>query len=213
MTPRASILPLVCVVVLALPASARTIILTDADCERMAFIQAGAPLWGWGGYDITTDQQSTGQLYLSVDRAFLICFPLDKIPKGQKILKAELTFTTVLQSGGEQRLNVWRILQPWGAGVCWRYVAQRPKKVEWKQAGGKAAGADRPAKPSAILRTTENGVKTLNVTEDVELWYTKAAQNQGWMLTVDDPDVLISLASPVWSARGSFKLQITFEPE
>jgi len=67
----------------ALPA--KTIILTDEDCERMAFIQAGAPRWSWGGYDISTTSQSTSQLYMYNDRAFLICFPLDKIPKGQKI--------------------------------------------------------------------------------------------------------------------------------
>ena len=115
---------------LAAPAPARTIILTDVDCERMAFIQAAAPRWSWGGYDVSTNSQSTGQFYMQNDRAFLICFPLEKIPKGQKILKAELSFTSILQTPGEQKLHLRRILAPWGPGVCWQYAAVRPKKVE-----------------------------------------------------------------------------------
>lgn len=192
---------------------AKTIILSDMDCERMAFIQAGAPRWSWGGYDVSTSAQSTGQLYMYSDRAFLICFPLEKIPKGQKILKAELTFTSILQNPGEQKLHLRRILAPWGAGVCWQYASIRPKKVEWKQAGGRGAGSDRAAKASAVIRTSEGGEKVVNVTEDVELWYTGAAANHGWMLSMEDPDVYVSLMSPVWSNRGSWKLRITYEPE
>src|SRR4051794_19275191 len=105
----------------ALPA--KTIVITDADCERMAFIQAGAPRWSWGGYDVTTTSQSTGQFYMYNDRAFLICFPLERIPKGQKIVKAELSFTTGLQTRGENRLHLRRILAPWGAGVSWQYAS------------------------------------------------------------------------------------------
>ena len=82
------------------------------------------------------------------DRAFFICFPLEKIPKGQKILKAELSFTTGLQNPGEQKLHLRRILAPWGAGVCWQYASIRPKRVEWKQPGARGAGTDRAAKVS-----------------------------------------------------------------
>lgn len=194
-------------------AQGKTIVLTDADCERMAFIQAGAPRWSWGGYDITTNVQSTGQFYMYADRAFLICFPLDSIPKGQKILKAELTFTSMLQTPGEQKLHLRRILANWGAGVCWQYAAIRPKKAEWKQPGGRGAGTDRAAKASAVIRTSEGGEKVVNVTEDVELWYTGAAANHGWTLAVEDPDVYVLLTSPVWGGRGTWKLRITYEPE
>jgi hypothetical protein len=197
----------------AVPASGRTIVLTDEDCERMAFIQAAFPLWSWGGYDIATNLQSTGQLYLYPERAFLIRFPLERIPPGQRVVKAELTFVTVLQTGGEQRLNVRRVLAPWGPGVCWRYRSQRPKKEEWARPGGRAAGIDRAAKPTVVLRTTEAGEKTINVTDDVELWYTGTAANHGWMFTMDDPDVVIALASPMWANRGSWKLRVTYEPE
>ena len=65
----------------AVPAPAKTIILTDADCERMAFIQAAAPRWSWGGYEVSTNSQSTALLYLQVDRAFLICFPLSRLSR------------------------------------------------------------------------------------------------------------------------------------
>jgi hypothetical protein len=202
-------------VVLALAAQgrARTIILTDADCERMAFIQASAPRWSWGGYDIAAGVHITSQFYMYTDRAFLICFPLDRIPKGQRILKAELSFTSVLQTPGEQKLHLRRILASWGAGVCWQYRSIRPKKEEWAQAGGRGAGTDRAVKTSAVVRTIEAGEKAVNVTEDVELWYTGAAANHGWMLTVEDPDVYVLLTSPVWTGRGNWKLRVTYEPE
>src|SRR5439155_8596842 len=99
-------------------------------------------------YDITTSLQSTSQFYMYNDRAFLISFPLDKIPKGQKILKAELSFTSLAQTPGEQKLHLRRILAPWGAGVCWQYSAIRPLKTEWKQPGGRGAGTDRAGKAS-----------------------------------------------------------------
>jgi hypothetical protein len=198
---------------LTAPAAAKTIILTDIDCERMAFIQAAAPRWSWGGYDVSSNSQSTSLLYLQPERAFLICFPLEKIPRGQKILKAELSFTSGLQTPGEQKVHLRRILAPWGAGVCWQYTAVRPKKVEWNKPGGRGSGIDRAAKVSAVARTTEAGEKVLNVTEDVELWYSGASANHGWMLTVEDPDVYVVLNSPVWNGRGTWKLQITYEPE
>lgn len=194
-------------------APARTIILDDSDCERMAYIQEVAPRWGWGGYPTTSTTQSNAQFYLTPDRAAFICFPLDRIPKGQKIVKAELSFTVVLQSGGEQRVHLRRIIAPWGPGVCWQYRAVRPKREEWTKPGARGAGTDRALKPSAILRTTEIGVKTVNVTEDVELWYTGSASNQGWMLNIEDPDVTMAIQAPFLGGRGSWKLRITYEPE
>jgi hypothetical protein len=199
---------------LVAPAAARTILITDTDCERMAFIQASAPRWGWGGQDIAAGVQSSAQFYMYADRAFLICFPLERIPKGQRVLKAELSFTSVLQTPGEQKLHLRRILAPWGAGVCWQYRSIRPKKQEWAQPGARGAGTDRAVKTSAVARTAEAGEKTVNVTEDVELWYTGAAPNHGWLLTMEDPDAYVLLSSPVWGGgRGSWKLRVTYEPE
>src|SRR5258707_2654402 len=104
MTSRLHLPALVLLLALAVSAPAKTIVLTDIDCERMAFIQAAQPRWSWGGYDVSTSAQSTAQLYMYADRAFLIAFPLEKVPKGQKILKAELSFSSILQTPGEQKL-------------------------------------------------------------------------------------------------------------
>jgi hypothetical protein len=213
MTVRCHCAALVLLVVLAAAAPARTLLLTDVDCERMAFIQAGMPLWGWGGYDVSTSTQSTALFYMYPERAFLICFPVDRVPKGQRIVKAELYFTTGLQTPGEQKLYLRRILAPWGAGVCWQFASQRPKKVEWAKSGGRGAGTDRAVKATAVVRTSEMGEKVVNVTEDVELWYTGVATNHGWMITMEDPDIYVVLSSPVWSGRGTWKLRITYEPE
>jgi hypothetical protein len=54
---------------------------------------------------------------------------------------------------------------------------------------------------------------TLNVTEDVELWHGGAAPNEGWMLTVEEQGVSLSLLPPSFSTRGSWKLRITYEPQ
>ncbi len=213
MTSRCHWPALALLLTLAAHAPCKTIILTDMDCERMAFIQAASPRWSWGGYDVSTNTQSTALFYMYADRAFLIAFPLEKIPKGQRILKAELSFTSGLQNPGEQKLHLRRIIAPWGAGVCWQYASMRPAKVEWKQAGGRGAGTDRAAKASAVVRTSEAGEKVVNVTEDVELWYKGASANHGWMLSMEDPDVYVVLNSPVWTGRGSWKLRITYEPE
>lgn len=195
------------------PALGRTIILTDEDCEKMAFIQEATPRWSWAGYEIATGIHSTAQFYVYHDRAFLIRFPLERIPRGQRIVKAELQFTTGLQTPGEQRLSIRRLSQEWGPGVCWLYRMTRPKKLEWSKPGARAGGADRVARPSAVVRTLGMGDKVANVTEDVELWYSGAASNHGWCITLDDRDAYVILQSPLWSGRGNWKLNVTYEPE
>ena len=59
MTSRCHTLTLALLLGLGVPAWGKTIILTDIDCERLAFIQAGAPRWSWGGYDVSTSSQSS----------------------------------------------------------------------------------------------------------------------------------------------------------
>ena len=145
--------------------------------------------------------------------AFLICFPVERIPKGQKIISAELEFSTGVQYPGEQKLHLRRMFASWGAGVCWQYRAIRPERVEWNRPGGTGGGSDRIAKASAVIRTTEGGVKRVNVTKDVEMWYTGDAPNHGWMLTLEDSVVYVILASPMWTSRGTWKLRMTYEPE
>jgi hypothetical protein len=203
-------------VLLALSSSAlgRTLILTDEDCEKMAFISAEAPQLSWACYEVETGTFSTSALDFSPNRAFLIRYPIERVPKRQKIVKAELEFTTTLQPAAEQRLHLRRVVAEWGTGVTWKYRMQRPRKLEWKEAGARGVSSDRATKATAIIRSAGNSEKIVNVTEDVELWYTGATANHGWMMTVEDPESYIRAASPLWPpGRGAWKLRITYEPE
>jgi hypothetical protein len=196
--------------------SARTIELSDADCERMAAIAEEAPRLSWAGYEPYTGCFDATWLDMQPSRAFLIRYPLDKIPKGQRITKAEWVVPVQLTSAGEQRLHIRRILAEWGPGVCHQYRMARPNKVEWKQAGARGASSDRAPKDSALVKITQTTAHehVVNVTEDVELWYTGAGANHGWMITCDDPDVLVRLPSPFNAyGKGKWKLRITYEPE
>lgn len=205
-----------CVLAVLLPGAplvAKTILLTDADCERMAAICADAPRLSWAAMLSTTGVYDVTYVEMTNTRAFLICFPLDKIPKGQRITKAELMLPVTLASAGEQKLHVRRLLAAWGPGVCHQYRMTRPNKVEWKQPGARAASADRAPKDSAVAKVNGAGEQVINLTEDVELWYTGAGANHGWALTIEDPDVLVRLASPISVGKGQWKLRITYEPE
>lgn len=207
---------LVSVAAALLPASlhAKTIVLTDEDCEQMAAIAAEAPRMSWAGYEASAGVFSGIFLDLyPTTRSFLIRYPIDRIPKGQKITKAEWVIPATLSSAGEQRLYVRRIIGEWGAGVCHDYRMTRPKKVEWNTPGGRGASKDRALKPSAVVRINGVGEYPINVTEDVELWYTGAAANNGWTVNLEDENSWVRLISPVHTPRGSWKLQITFEPE
>ena len=89
----------------------------------------------------------------------------------------------------------------------------RPKKVEWTQPGARGAATDRVAKPTAVVRIGAPGPYTMNVTQDVELWYSGQVPNQGWILNVEVPNQIMSLYSPGYNGRGHWKLHITYEPE
>jgi hypothetical protein len=207
----------VCVLTLACAAPtahARTIELTDYDCDRMAVLSPQAPLSGWAAAEIAAGEFSTVHVDMRVDRAMLIRYPLDRIPEGQRITRAEWVVPIALSiPAGPQRLLVRRIIGPWGVGVSHQFRMQRPKQVAWTAPGAASAGADRAAQPSAVARCDGPGEVTINVTEDVELWYTGAAENQGWLLSVEDPAALIRLNSPFYTGHGNYKLRITYEPE
>src|SRR6266853_1638394 len=83
-------------------ASARTIVLTDQDCEQMAAISADAPRMSWAATAYGTAEYSNHNIDLNSKRSFLIRFPLDRIPRGQRITKAEWTvpYTYVSPAGG-----------------------------------------------------------------------------------------------------------------
>jgi hypothetical protein len=197
------------------PLWARTVILTDADCERMAMIAADFPRLSWATREISPGVLTTHyDLTLGRGKAFLICYPVDQIPKGQRIVRAELT-VPLYPNQGEMRLQLRRVVGDWGAGVCHEYRMVRPKKTAWSKPGARDPGSD--ARPSVTARipagTTE---QVLNVTEDVELWYTGAASNHGWLILPEFDDREIGCLSPLSDyppGRGRWKLSITYEPE
>jgi hypothetical protein len=197
-------------VALATPLDAKTLTLTDEDCDRMAQIGEAAPRSSWLGSELSTGVHYSATIDLAAGRAFLIRFPIDEIPKDQKITKAELTFSTSIANN--QTIQIRRVIAPWGAGVSWQNRSTRPKKVEWATPGGKSGGKDRVTKPTAFAKMKTAGEVTVNLTEDVELWYSGAATNEGWIFTVDDPDGFVRMTSPTWTATGTWKLRITYEP-
>jgi hypothetical protein len=201
-------------VIAATVAHARTIELTDYDCDRMAVISPQAPRSGWAMTEIATGEFSTALLDLRAERAFLIRYPLQRIPEGQRIARAEWILPVGLISAtSEPKLHVRRILGEWGTGVSHEFRSLRPKQVRWTQPGAAGVSTDRAAQPSAVVAVPGGGELTINVTEDVELWYTGVAENQGWMVTVEDPTALVRLNTPVWTGHGTLQRRITFVPE
>lgn len=198
----------------ATTAAARTIELTDYDCDRMAVIGPQAPRSGWAMTEVAAGEFSTMYLDLRAERAFLVRYPLTRIPDGQRIARAEwIVPVGLISSASEPKLHVRRILGEWGAGVCYDYRTLRPKPLAWTQPGAAGVSTDRAAQPSAVAAVKGMGELAINVTEDVELWYTGVAANQGWIVTVEDPTALVRLNSPLWSGHGTFKLRITYEPQ
>ena len=199
----------------AAPAPARTIVVTDQDTERMAVIAPAAPDLSWAAIEGAPGVYGTKYtMYLTPGKAFLLALPLDAIPKGQRITRAELILP-VHYAVPEQRVTIRRVLADWGPGVNYKYRRQRPKAVEWAKPGA-AGAADCAPKATAVVKADAAGEKTANVTEDVELWYGGAASNHGWALTVEDLYAAIHLLSPLSTyPRGieTWKLRITYEPE
>ncbi len=193
---------------------ARTITVTDLDCRRIAVISSEAPRSSWAGIQSSLGEFSNFYADIYNTGAVLIQFPLDRIPAGQKITNAELIIPVVyIYPAVEQRFYVRRLIGDWGAGVSHQYRMVRPMKLEWTQSGARGAATDRVARPTAVLRSSTPGHHALNVTQDVELWYSGQVPNQGWILTVDDPSALIRLSSPSYNGKGLWKLHVTYEPE
>jgi len=195
-------------------AAARTIVLTDLDCELMAAISADAPRMSWAGTLYGTAQFTNHEFILTGKQAFLICYPLDRIPPGQRITKAEWIVPHLgVNPAGGTRLQVRRLLKEWGPGVSHQYRMVRPQCVEWHTPGARGLGQDRAAEATATAKIKGAGEQVFNVTADIELWYTGAAANYGWILNTEEQDIYVRLPSPFYGAVKGWKLRITFEPE
>jgi len=189
---------------------ARTITLTADDCDQIAVISETHPRLGWAValmgpavYDTHT------QLNLFPDMSILMRFPLDGIPKAQRITKAEFSFT-VNYVGNTKEIHLRRLLAEWGTGVCHDYRMLHPKKLEWAKPGGKGITSDRANKVSAVFRLDKAATYTADVTEDVELWYTRAVPNRGWVMSLDEGGAYLL---PIYPNGSNWKLQITYEAQ
>lgn len=196
------------------PLTARTITLTGADCTQMAVISEKAPRLSWasilmgqGAYDASHSVQLLGR-----SMALLIRFPLDQIPKGQRITRAELTVEPNYVAG-DCRLQVRRLLADWGHGVCHQYARTYPKKLEWAQPGGRGGARDRADRDSALIKFSAIGKYRTDVTEDIDLWYTGAVANRGWIMVMDAGLAYFPAPYDPAGDGKSWTLQITFEPK
>ena len=82
------------------PATGRTIVLTDEDCERIAFISADVPKLSWAGYEVETGTFTTSILDFYRNRAFLIRYPIERIPKVARQLQRMKALTEEPPDGG-----------------------------------------------------------------------------------------------------------------
>lgn len=202
------------VLVLSSSAWAKTIVLTDADCELMAVISADAPRMSWAAVVNGVAEYGNHQIDLTPKTAFLIRYPLEKIPPGQRITKAEWVVPYAQASPPTGvKVQVRRLLQEWGAGVSHQFRMTRPKRLEWHTPGAMGLGQDRAVKATASASLKGAGEHAFNVTEDLELWYSGAAPNHGWLITTDEPMGWFRAQSPFWSGVKLWKLRITYEPQ
>jgi hypothetical protein len=212
-SPRTMLLSAALLLIAAGLLPARTITLTADDCDKMAVISAKAPRLGWAPMQMSPGVYTTyNQIHLFHDGAILLRFPLNKIPKKQRITKAEFTIPVTYRAGVKQHLQVHRLLPEWGTGTCWQYRLCYPKKVEWAEPGARGVTSDRANKLSAVFKIANVGEATVDVTQDIELWYTGAVANRGWVLSLDDPGSILYVGN-CYPAGTGWKLQITFEPE
>lgn len=192
---------------------ARTIVIDANEADRMAAIADSAPRHSWAASEASSGIYTASIIDLLPGRAFLIRFPLGAIPAGQRITNAELILPVEAFRPMEARLYVWRLLADWGAGVSYLFRTTRPGKLAWTTPGARGVASDRAVRPTAIARLTAAGEQIFNVTEDIELWNTGAATNNGWIVTVEDQGATARLTSPLWQGASAWKLKITYEPE
>jgi hypothetical protein len=148
------------------------------------------------------------------NRSILIHYDLSSLPKGMRITNAELVLPVYTYSPTDVRFFVYRVLADWGNGASYKYRFNTPeKKVEWSSPGARGGSTDRATGSTASYRVKAAGPVTLNVTSDVEMWYTKAAPNNGWMFTVEEPGAIVGFYSHTYVGYASWVLRVTYEPE
>ena len=192
-------------------ANARTIEFNDTDADLIACIRPEAPRMSFAGYELAPGAFSTDFSGQRPKVSMMIRVPLDRSPAGMRITKAEWILHVAYQNVDKSRLHVWRMSTEWGLGACYLYRMTRPKPTPWAVEGARGSATDRAEEPTAVVLTKSGQEVRMNVTQDVELWYTGTAPNYGWMFTNED-EVDFRLNPPAHSTRGTWKLRITYEP-
>ncbi len=163
---------------------------------------------GWACYNYDYTRYAGASLGGGPQTSYLFRYSLDRIPTGMRITHAEWTIAHNISSA---HVNVWRLLAEWGLGVCYDYRMTYPKKVEWSVAGAKGKSTDRATNPTATGQFVNGQLLNVNVTQDVEMWYSGAAPNRGWLITFDAFALLHSAVHD--GHRPKWQLVITYEPE
>lgn len=198
----------------AAPVAARTMTLTGGDCEDVAILNSDVPRMSYGVVIDNGVVRADHNLRLYNNTAVLLRYPIERIPQGQRITKAELTLTVNYLYANSNEIAVRRLLSPWGAGVCHDFRQAFPEKLPWAEPGARGDGKDRVAKPSAVFKVEKIAEYTIDVTEDIDLWYTGGAVNRGWIVTADVGGIhLLPPYSPSFGGSNQWRLRITHEPE
>ena len=191
----------------SLPLAARTITLTDS-LDGFAVLSEANTINGWAAYNYDYTRYAADATGGGPATSYLLRYSLDQIPKGMRITHAEWT---IAHNVSGANVSVWRVLADWGLGVCYQYRATYPKKLEWSVPGAKGKSTDRATNPTAKGQFVNGQLLTVNVTQDVEMWYNGAAPNRGWLITFDS---FALLHSPTHGGhRAKWTLTITYEPE
>lgn len=194
--------------VLASPLMARTITLKPEALDAFVALSESNPMNGWACYNYDYTRYIADVPGGGPATSYLLRYSLDQIPKGQRITRAEWTIAHNVSSSN---VNVWRVLADWGLGACFQYRATVPKKLEWSVAGARGKSTDRATNPTATGQFVNGQLLTVNVTQDVEMWYNGAAPNRGWLITFDGGALLHSATHG--GHRYKWQLTITYEPE
>ncbi len=194
----------------ASPLMARTVTIKAQAIDAFAALSDKFPHNGWAAYQVSATFAVSNPLLTAPTTSYLVRYSFDQIPKGQRITRAEWVIPASPQS--VSTISVWRLFAEWGLGVCHQYRMTYPEKLEWSVAGANGKSVDRATNPTGSGKFGKGtSLVTINVTQDVELWYSGATPNRGWLLTFDSSSVLLSPTHTV--ERFKWELHITYEPE
>jgi len=151
---------------------------------------------------------------LNSSRSVMVRYDISAIPRGMRITNAELEIPVTYFTPADARFFVYRVLQDWGQGTSYKYRLRTPEqKIEWASPGARGGSSDRATGATASYRVKKAGKIILNVTSDVEMWYTKTAQNFGWLFAIEELGSTVMFTSPTYHGSEPWRLRVTYEPE